>query len=198
MRNKRLLCKNTKTIFFVELITGIASYAVAQHFGISLACVGALLLTWVLIALTLIDFDTQLLPDQIVLPMVWLGLILNYFEIYTSLESAVLGGIFGYMSLWSIFHIFKILTKKEGMGFGDFKLFAALGTWLGVAALPAILMLASLVGSVIGIRMLLLKGHHSQKPIAFGAYLAISGWFYLMFSETIEQAIPFGHYFNTL
>jgi len=194
--NKACDAKIPPRYCMVELITSILSVLVAIQFGFTLACVGALCLTWVLIALTLIDFDTQLLPDQIVLPLVWVGLILNYCNLYTSLESAVLGAIFGYMSLWTIFQTFKLLTKKEGMGFGDFKLFAALGAWLGVASLPAILMLASLIGSAYGLSMIVFGGQNSQKPIAFGPYLAIGGWLFLMYGNVINSFLPFEHYFT--
>ena len=182
--------KIPKRYFGVELVTGLMSFAVGWYFGYSLVTLAALFLTWVLIALTLIDFDTQLLPDQIVLPLLWIGIILNYFDTFVSLESAVLGTIAGYMSLWILFDLFKMLTGKEGMGFGDFKLYAALGAWLGISALPAILMIASVIGSIFGISMILMRGHNSQKPIAFGPYLAIGGWIFLLWSESINTLLP--------
>lgn len=190
--------KIPKRYFAVELVTGLASFIVAQHFGLSIACAAALILTWSLIALTLIDFDTQLLPDQIVLPLIWLGIIINYFEILVIFDQAVLGAIAGYMSLWSIFHIFKWLTGKDGMGFGDFKLFAALGAWLGVAALPAILMLASLVGSIVGLALIVFKNHHRQQPIAFGPYLAVAGWLAMIFASQINDFLPFDQFFSLM
>jgi len=185
-------CESTipRRYFVVELFTALVSLVVAQHFGVTMACLLALILTWCLIALTIIDLDTQLLPDQIVLPLVWLGLIINYYGVFTDLQSAVLGAVFGYMSLWVIFQTFKLLTGKEGMGFGDFKLFAALGAWLGVQALPGILMLASVVGSIIGLSLMLFKGHGRQVPIAFGPYLALAGWLSLVASDIIEMYIP--------
>ncbi len=190
--------KIPKRYFVVELLTGIGSFVVAQHFGFTAASVAALFLTWVLMALTLIDLDTQLLPDQIVIPLVWIGLLLNMQELFVSLDSAVIGAIAGYMSLWSLFHLFRILTGKEGMGFGDFKLFAALGAWLGVGALPAIIMLASLFGSVLGLGMIVLRGHNSQKPIAFGPYLAVAGWIYMIWSEQINPIFPVAEFARLL
>ena len=189
--NKTCDAKIPKRYFLVELGTGLASALVIHHFGATALGGCALLLTWTLIALTLIDLDTQLLPDQLTLPLLWLGLLLNFFGILVSLEQAVLGAIAGYMSLWLIFHIFKLLTKKEGMGFGDFKLFAAIGAWLGISALPATLMIASLSGSIIGLSMILLKRHKRQVPIAFGPYLALGGWLMLVFAEQINQWLPF-------
>lgn len=183
--------KIPRRYFAVELFTGVLSFIVTHKFGLSVATAGALIFTWALIALTLIDFDTQLLPDQIVLPGLWLGLLINYWHVYVPLDSAVLGAVFGYMSLWSVFHIFKILTKKEGMGFGDFKLFAAIGAWFGVAVLPAVIMIASLLGSVVGVGLILARGQNSQKPIAFGPYLAIAGWLVMIYQDVIDGFLPF-------
>ncbi|MDX1451719.1 MAG: A24 family peptidase, partial [Oleiphilaceae bacterium] len=138
-----------------------------------------------LIALTMIDADTQLLPDNITLPLLWLGLIANYFGIFTNLGTALWGAVFGYLSLWSVYWLFKLLTGKEGMGYGDFKLLAALGAWMGWQMLPVIILLSSVVGAVIGITMIALRGKDKNIPIPFGPYLAIAGWIALLFGNDI-------------
>lgn len=171
----------------IEALTGVMSALVAWHFGVSWACAGALLLTWSLIALTFIDVDQQLLPDKITLPLVWLGLLFNLFGVFTDLSSSVVGAIAGYLSLWSIYHLFRIVTGKEGMGYGDFKLLAALGAWLGWQYLPMIVLLSSLVGAVIGITLVLLKQHQREIPIPFGPYLAAAGWIALIWGETLNR-----------
>jgi leader peptidase (prepilin peptidase)/N-methyltransferase len=171
----------------IEALTGVMSALVAWHFGVSWACAGALLLTWSLIALTFIDVDQQLLPDKMTLPLVWLGLLFNLFGVFTDLSSSVVGAIAGYLSLWSIYHLFRIVTGKEGMGYGDFKLLAALGAWLGWQYLPMIVLLSSLVGAVIGITLVLLKQHQREIPIPFGPYLAAAGWIALLWGETLNR-----------
>ncbi|MEC8428639.1 MAG: A24 family peptidase, partial [Pseudomonadota bacterium] len=147
-----------------------------------------LLLTWTLISLTMIDIDHQLLPDSMTLPLMWLGIVASLNGVFVSLEDAVLGAIFGYLSLWSVYWLFKLLTGKEGMGFGDFKLLAALGAWMGWQALPLIIILSSLVGAVIGIAGILIMGRDRNVAIPFGPYLAIAGWIALIWGETITQA----------
>ncbi|MEL7401637.1 MAG: A24 family peptidase, partial [Pseudomonadota bacterium] len=147
-----------------------------------------LLLTWTLISLTMIDIDHQLLPDSMTLPLMWLGIVANLNGVFVSLEEAVLGAIFGYLSLWSVYWLFKLLTGKEGMGFGDFKLLAALGAWMGWQALPLIIILSSLVGAVIGIAGILIMGRDRNVAIPFGPYLAIAGWIALIWGETLTQA----------
>jgi leader peptidase (prepilin peptidase)/N-methyltransferase len=136
----------------------------------------------------MIDFDTQLLPDQITLPLVWLGLIANYFGLYTSLENALWGAVAGYMSLWSVFWLFKLATGKEGMGYGDFKLLAVLGAWMGWQAIPLIVLLSSAVGAVIGITLIIALGRDKNIPIPFGPYLAIAGWIAFMWGDIITQS----------
>lgn len=180
-------CKNKISIRYplVELVTALLSLAVIAVFGASYAGLSALALTWVLVALTMIDADTQLLPDNITLPLLWAGLILNYFEIFTSLPHALWGAVFGYLSLWSVFHAFKLITGKEGMGYGDFKLLAALGAWFGWQALPVIILLSSVVGAVIGISLIMIKGKDKNIPIPFGPYLAIAGWIYLIYGNEL-------------
>ena len=172
----------------IEFITGVLSIVVAWHFGVSIMTAGILLLTYALIALTMIDIDEQLLPDNITLPFLWLGLVFNLAGIYTDLTSAVIGAIAGYLSLWSVFWIFKLLTGKEGMGYGDFKLLAVFGAWLGWQYLPQIILLSSIVGAVIGIGMILLRGRDRNIPIPFGPYLAIAGWISLLYGKQINQA----------
>jgi leader peptidase (prepilin peptidase) / N-methyltransferase len=167
----------------IEAVTAILSVVVAWKFGVSWQTVLALFLTWSLIALTMIDFHKQLLPDSITLPLLWLGLIANIFEVFTTLESAVIGAIAGYLALWSVYHLFKLVTGKEGMGFGDFKLLGALGAWLGWKVLPLIILLSSLVGAVIGIALIIITRHDKNIPIPFGPYLAIAGWIALIWGE---------------
>ena len=157
----------------------------AWHFPLSPALGGAILLTWALIALTMIDFDHQLLPDDITLPLLWLGLLFNTASIFTSLQDAVIGAAAGYLFLWSIYWAFKLLTGKEGMGYGDFKLLAALGAWLGWQMLPLIVLLSSLVGAVCGIVLMVIKRRGKDIPIPFGPYLAAAGWIALLWGEEL-------------
>ena len=147
----------------------------AWQFGVSWETAGALLLTWSLIPLTMIDIDHQLLPDSITLPFLWLGLGLNLFGVFTDLSTAVIGAMAGYLSLWSVYWGFKLITGKEGMGYGDFKLLAMLGAWMGWQQLPTIILLSSLVGAIIGIGMVVIRGRDHTIPIPFGPYLAIAG-----------------------
>jgi len=172
----------------IETITALLSLIVAIHYGVSWQTVAALLLTWSLISLTMIDFHTQLLPDNITLPLLWLGLIVNMFGLFTDLQSSVIGAITGYLILWIVFHSFKLLTGKEGMGFGDFKLLAALGAWMGWQFLPLIIILSSVVGAIIGISMMIFLKHDKNIPIPFGPYLAIAGWIALIWGEQINRS----------
>lgn len=159
----------------VEALTGALSGAIAWHFGFSGMAIAALLFSFALIALTFIDFDTFLLPDDITLPLLWAGLIFNLGGGFTDLHSAVIGAIAGYLSLWSIYWMFKLVTGKEGMGYGDFKLLAAIGAWFGWQLLPAVILLSSVAGSVIGIGLIILARHGRNLPIPFGPYLALGG-----------------------
>jgi leader peptidase (prepilin peptidase)/N-methyltransferase len=170
----------------VELITAIASLLAAYTFGVTIQTVAALFFTWVLITLTLIDLKTQLLPDSITLPLLWLGILLSFFDVFTDLASSVIGAMAGYMILWSVYQLFKLLTGKEGMGFGDFKLLAALGAWIGYSYLPQIILVSSVVGSVFGISLLIIGKTKQQQPIPFGPYLAVAGWIALLWGETIN------------
>lgn len=171
----------------VELLTALLSLVVAATFAPGWGLLAALLLTWVLVALTFIDLDKMLLPDQLTLPLLWGGLLFNLAGGFAPLADAVIGAMAGYLVLWSLYWAFKLLTGKEGMGYGDFKLLAALGAWLGWQALPIVLLLSSLVGAFIGIGLILLRNYHQNKPIPFGPYLAIAGWIALLWGDTITR-----------
>ncbi|HFE48207.1 MAG TPA: prepilin peptidase, partial [Chromatiaceae bacterium] len=164
------------------------SLAVAWHFGVTWQTLAGLIFTWVLVALAMIDLDTQLLPDQITLPFLWLGLFFNLFGVFTDLQSAVIGAIAGYLVLWVVFQLFRLLTGKEGMGFGDFKLLALFGAWFGWQMLPQIILIASVVGAVSGLGLILLRRHEQGNPIPFGPYLAVAGWIALLWGQQINQA----------
>lgn len=172
----------------VEAISGILSAYAAWHFGFSLAGLAAIVFVWTLITLTFIDFDTQLLPDDITLPLLWLGLLLNLNDTYTTLPNAVIGAIAGYLILWSVYWLFKLTTGKEGMGFGDFKLLAAIGAWLGWQMLPLVILLSSLVGAVVGITLIVIAKHGRNIPIPFGPYLAGGGLIALFWGQTLTQS----------
>lgn len=171
----------------VEIGTALLSLAVALKFGVTLQCAAALLLTWSLICLAVIDADTMLLPDQITLPLVWVGLLLASFEVYVSLHASVYGAVIGYLCLWSLYWIFVLITGKEGMGYGDFKLLAALGAWVGWTNLATIVVISSFTGVVIGIITLKMQHKPKSQPIPFGPYLAIAGWLTLMYGDWITQ-----------
>ena len=172
----------------IELIAGIMCGVVAWRYGYSVETAGALLMTYALIALTAIDFDRQLLPDDITLPMLWIGLMMSTYEVYADMTSAIFGAVAGYLSLWSVYKIFKWATGKEGMGYGDFKLLAMLGAWLGWQSIPVIILLSSLVGAVVGITLVVVARHDRSIPIPFGPYLAAAGWIYLLWGERITHA----------
>jgi leader peptidase (prepilin peptidase)/N-methyltransferase len=172
----------------IEATTGLLFAFAAWHFGFTLAGLGALVLIGGLIALTGIDFDTQLLPDDITLPMLWIGLALNMFNAYTDLKSAVIGAMVGYLILWSVYWAFKLATGKEGMGYGDFKLLAALGAWLGWQMLPLTILLSSLVGAAVGISLMVFARHGRGVPIPFGPYLAAAGIIALIWGKPLTHA----------
>lgn len=159
----------------VEAATGLLSAYTAWHFGPTLAMVGALLLVWSLIALAAIDLDTQLLPDSITLPLLWLGIAFNLAGAFVDLPTSIIGAMAGYLALWTVYWLFKLTTGKEGMGYGDFKLLAALGAWLGWQMLPAIILLSSVVGAIVGISLIVAARHGRNVPIPFGPYLAAAG-----------------------
>ena len=175
----------------VELGTAILSALVAWKLGFVWYTAAALLLTWMLVALTGIDIDHQLLPDNMTLPLVWVGLLLSLAAPVAGLDlpvdprSSIIGAAAGYLSLWSVYHVFRLLTGKEGMGYGDFKLFAALGAWFGWQMLLPIILLAAFSGAVIGILMIVLRGRDRNIPIPFGPYLAAAGWIALMWGNEI-------------
>ena len=173
----------------VELLTALLSGAVAWKMGFGGPALAALVFTWFLIALTFIDIDHQLLPDSLTLPLLWLGLTLSLWgpqpgaPVPVDIRSSLTGAIVGYVSLWSVYHLFRLLTGKEGMGYGDFKLFAALGAWLGWQMLLPIILIAALVGAVVGIVMITVRQQNRSTPIPFGPFLAASGWLMLMFGH---------------
>jgi leader peptidase (prepilin peptidase) / N-methyltransferase len=169
----------------VELMTGLLSFLLAWRFGTGLAGLATLAFAYLLIAMTFIDADTQLLPDDLTFPLLWLGLLVNLNSTFVPLQEAVIGAAAGYLVLWSIYWLFKLATGKEGMGYGDFKLLAALGAWLGWKMLPVIVLLSSLVGAVVGISMILLAKHGRDKPIPFGPYLAAAGFLALLYGKQI-------------
>lgn len=171
----------------VEAVTGILTAFAAWHFGFGWSAAGAILFVWAMVALTGIDFDTQLLPDSITLPLVWLGLLFNLSGTYTSLSSAVIGAVAGYLSLWSVYWGFKLTTGKEGMGFGDFKLLAAIGAWLGWQMLPLTILLSSFVGAIVGIGLIVLAKRGRNVPIPFGPYLAAAGLIALFWGKPLTH-----------
>jgi leader peptidase (prepilin peptidase)/N-methyltransferase len=176
----------------VELATGLSSAWVAWHFGFGIPAACALLVTWSLIALTGIDIDHQLLPDGITLPLMWAGLLAAVVigpiagsPIPVSPRDAIIGAVSGYGSLWLVFHVFRLITGKEGMGYGDFKLFAALGAWLGWKLLPLVILLSAATGAVLGILMIVLRGRDRAAPIPFGPYLAAAGWIAMLYGDML-------------
>jgi leader peptidase (prepilin peptidase) / N-methyltransferase len=171
----------------VEALGGVLAAAAIWRFGATWQGLAACVLLWSLIALTFIDFDTQLLPDGLTLPLLWGGLIVNLFELFVSLRTAVIGAIAGYLALWIVYWLFKLIRGKEGMGYGDFKLLAALGAWMGWQMLPFIVLISSVVGAVIGIMLIVFKGRDHNIPLAFGPYLAIAGAIALFFGPRLVK-----------
>jgi leader peptidase (prepilin peptidase)/N-methyltransferase len=171
----------------VEVTGGVLAAAAIAKFGPTAQGLAACALLWTLLALTFIDFDTQLLPDDLTLPLLWGGLLANVFGVFAPLREAVIGAIAGYLSLWTIYWLFKLIRGKEGMGYGDFKLLAALGAWLGWKMLPLIILLSSVVGALIGMALIAFKGRDHSVPLAFGPYLAIAGMIALFFGQPIVR-----------
>ena len=189
LRGKCSACQAPISVRYpvVEAVTGLLTAFAAVHFGFGWSAVGAIILVWSLIALTFIDFDTKYLPDAITLPLLWCGLLFNLAGTYTDLHSAVVGTMAGYLALWSVYWVFKLVTGKEGMGYGDFKLLAALGAWQGWQMLPLIILLSSLVGAVVGILLIVLVKRGRDVPIPFGPYLATAGLLALFWGREITQ-----------
>lgn len=187
LRGRCKACKTSISLRYplVESLSGLLAFAVAVQYGFSVLTPFALVFVFALIALTFIDFDTQLLPDDITLPLLWLGLLLNLNYGFTDISSAVIGAMAGYLVLWGVYWLFKLVTGKEGMGYGDFKLLAAIGAWFGWQLLPAVILLSSVAGSVIGIGLILLKGKTRQTAIPFGPFLALGGIAALFYGQTL-------------
>ena len=171
----------------VELTAGGLAAVAAFHFGFAAAALAACGLTWALVALAFIDFDHQLLPDAITLPLLWAGLIVNSFHVFVSLHAAVAGAVAGYLSLWLVYHGFRLVTSKDGMGHGDFKLLGALGAWLGWQSLPLIILLASVVGALTGLGLILFRGRDRAQPMPFGPFLCVAGWIGLLWGGALTR-----------
>jgi len=191
LRGRCAECKAPISVRYplVEALTGVLSVCAVLRFGATPAALAACVLVWTLIALTFIDFDTQLLPDNLTLPLLWTGLLANTLGAVpsVSLRDAVIGAIAGYLALWTVYWLFKLIRGKEGMGYGDFKLLAALGAWLGWQLLPVIVLLSSVVGAAIGMTLIVFKGRDHSVPMAFGPFLAIAGAIALFFGPTLVK-----------
>ncbi len=187
LRGKCSSCINTISVRYpiIEAVTALLGVVVAMKLGVSLTTVFVLFLTYALICLTMIDYDHMLLPDQITLPFMWLGLLININGSIVPLQDAVIGAVAGYMSLYLVFQAFKFITGKEGMGFGDFKLVALFGAWIGWQLLPLLILMASAVGAIVGISLMLFKKHQREQAIPFGPYLAVAGWITLLWGQGI-------------
>ena len=190
LRGKCIECKAPISVRYpiVELLSGALSALLVWRFGSGLAGLATLAFAYLLIAMTFIDADTQLLPDDLTFPLLWLGLLVNLNGTFVPLGEAVIGAVAGYLCLWGVYWLFKLATGKEGMGYGDFKLLAALGAWLGWKMLPAIILLSSLVGAVVGIALILFARHRRDTPIPFGPYLAAAGMIALFYGKPLVQA----------
>jgi len=191
LRGRCAFCSSAISIRYptLEVLTAVLFGWVAAHFGWSAAGAGALILTAFLLSLALIDADTTLLPDDLTLPLIWIGLLMNLRATYAPLPDAVIGAVAGYLSLWSVYWVFKLLTGKEGMGYGDFKLLAALGAWLGWKMLLPIILMSSLVGALVGIALILLARRGREIPIPFGPYLGAAGFLILLYGDRVAPLI---------
>jgi len=189
LRGRCRYCKVPISIQYplVELLSGVLSAVVVWKFGPTLPALAGLVFTWMLIALAGIDFRTQLLPDQLTYPLLWLGLLLSLLPMFVLPPSSILGAALGYLSLWSVYWLFKLLTGKEGMGYGDFKLLAALGAWMGPGALLPVILLSSLVGALLGGTLILLRRHGREVPMPFGPFIAMAGWIWFIAGEPLLQ-----------
>ncbi len=190
LRGKCRACKTSISMRYplVELLTGIISLIIGWHFGVSLQALAGLFFSWCLIAASGIDLDHKLLPDIITLSLMWLGILLSLFNIFIDLETSVIGAIAGYGCLWSVFIMFKLVTGKEGMGHGDFKLLAALGAWCGWKMLLVIVLTSSLVGAIVGISMIILSKSGRNTQIPFGPYLSAAGWISFLWGSVLLNA----------
>jgi len=187
LRGRCSSCKTHISIRYplVEAVTAVLFLLVAMHFGPTIQTLTAISLTGLLVALAGIDIDHQLLPDDLTFFVLWSGLFASLFGVFTDPVSSIIGAIAGYLSLWLVFHVFRLLTGKEGMGYGDFKLLAALGAWMGWQMLPLIILLSSLVGAVVGLAMIAVKRHRSSQPMPFGPFIAMAGWIALLWGDGI-------------
>lgn len=189
LRAKCFYCRTpiSSRYFFIEGLSGVVLFLCAYRFGVSWQALWAMVFSLTLITMTFIDIDHQILPDSLTLPLLWLGLILSLYEVYIPSQMAIIGACAGYLSLWSVYWVFKLITKKEGMGYGDFKLLAALGAWLGWQALPNILLISALLGIVVALTLRMTKKLKAGNPISFGPYLALAGWLHLLWGEQINR-----------
>lgn len=189
LQGKCSKCKSGISLRYpaVELFTMMMSLIVAWQFGATPQAFLGIVVTWVLVGMSMIDFDHQLLPDSMTLPLMWIGLLAALIPVFTDLQSAVIGAAAGYMILWTIYQAFKLATGKEGMGFGDFKLLAALGALLGWQALPVIILLSSLVGAIVGLTIIMITGRDRNIPIPFGPYLAAAGWLSMLWGDNLSS-----------
>ncbi len=199
LRGRCSQCKTGISLRYptIELIAGLLGLLSALWYGPGMMSFMVCLFSWCLLTMTMIDFDHQLLPDNLTLPLMWLGLLVNMNGMFTNLNDAVLGAVGGYLSLWSVYWMFKLVTGKEGMGYGDFKLLAALGAWMGWQMLPLIILLSSLVGAVIGVAMMLVRGRDRNIPIPFGPYLAAAGLIAMYYGQQLVDSylkMTFGGY----
>lgn len=178
----------------VEMLTAALAALCAWRFGVGWEALMAIVMTFALVPISIIDADTQLIPDSIVLPLMWLGLLMSLFHpmagsdvLFIAPRDAIVGAIAGYLSLWTVYQLFKLVTGKEGMGYGDFKLLAALGAWLGWQQLPIIILMSALVGAIVGISLMVFRNHGRNVPIPFGPYLAAAGWITMLWGDTIKN-----------
>lgn len=189
LRGRCRYCKAPISIQYplVELLAAVLSALVVWKFGTTWAALAGLFLTWTLVSISGIDLRTQLLPDQITLPLLWAGLLISLSHLFVGTASSILGAAIGYLSLWSVYWLFKLLTGKEGMGFGDFKLLAALGAWMGPLALLPIILLSSLVGALIGGFLIAMQRHNRELPMPFGPFIALAGWVWFIAGDWLQQ-----------
>jgi len=196
LRGKCSSCKSKISMQYpiIELATALISVFIAAKMGVSWQTFAALIFTWTLITLSLIDAKTMLLPDNLTIPLMWLGIAVNYQHLFVDLKSSILGAMVGYLSLWSLFHVFRLLTGKEGMGYGDFKILAAIGAWGGWQILPFTVFASSLIGAIVGISLMVLKGNKESQPMPFGPWLALAGFIGFIWRDEIIQIM--GSYYG--